>query len=287
MSIAVILPAAGLGRRFGSLENSGGRSKIEMDLAGKPVFQRTVELFLRRQDVSTVVLAVQPDELDRFTFRYGDALRFQGVKVVAGGTKERWETVMLALDAVPEETELVAIHDAVRPMASPALIDRTFEAARRFGAAVPAISVTNTIKRAVACDPPQDARADDDPADAILGSAGRNQTAADPGALKRVVETLDRRELVEIQTPQVFSAGPLREAYRQLADGRLDPSNVTDDAMLIEAMGQTVYLVEGDCLNLKITRPGDLELAEAWFRGRGQAEEAQSARKRLFGDDDD
>ncbi|MCC5828490.1 MAG: 2-C-methyl-D-erythritol 4-phosphate cytidylyltransferase [Phycisphaeraceae bacterium] len=282
MSISLIIPAAGLGRRFAGSGQNTSKPKIEQDLCGKPVFIRTIEQFRKHAEVTRIILAVPPDGMAEFKLRYGDMLGFQGVKVVAGGTRERWETVLLALEAIEDQAEFVAIHDAVRPMVSAALIERTFEAARRYGAAVPAIAITNTIKRAIPCEPPKAADMEDDPAAAILGVP-----ESDRIDLKQVIETLDRRELVEIQTPQVFAAKPLRDAYRQLAEGRIDPETITDDAMLLEATGQPVYLVEGDPLNLKITRPEDLELARAWYGVQGKAREAQAARMRLFVDEDD
>ena len=119
-----------------------------------------------------------------------------------------------------------------------------------------------------------------DPLDAILGSAGKP-----PLVLKRVAETVDRRDLVEVQTPQVFEVGLLRRAYAQIeADASL--RSVTDDAGLIEALGEPVIVVEGESTNLKITRPDDLKLAAAIHRALHKADEAAVARKRLFGDDE-
>lgn len=284
MSIAVIFPAAGAGTRF----NNGGdaaRSKIETELAGKPVFLRAVELFVQCDDVSQMLLAVPPDQLEDFKQRWGDRLHFHGVEIVAGGTAERWETVAKALAHVSDNCTHVAVHDAARPMPSQVMIWRVFETAKRYRAAIPGLPVSNTLKRVELIE--EDAGAASPPAeaaiDAILGEAGKPSA----GPVQRVVETVDRRQLVEVQTPQVFETALLRRAYARLADGALDPGGITDDASLVEALGEPVAVVEGDPLNLKITRPEDLELAEAVLSRREAAQSAEIEKKRLFGDDDE
>jgi 2-C-methyl-D-erythritol 4-phosphate cytidylyltransferase len=300
MNVSVILPAAGSGKRFArgaghAIGTSGGEtsegvasggktsgvgpSKVEMELAGKPVFLHAVELFIRRNDVGRVIVAVAPDKIDDFRFRWGDKLGFLGVKVVAGGETERWQTVSNALQAVDDDATHIAVHDAARPLASTAMIDRVFEAASRFPAVIPACDVGATLKRAEIDDT---AQAEADPLDAILGKADKDELQ-----IRRVVQTVDRRGLVAVQTPQVFEAGLLRRAYQQIADGQLDPEGITDDAQLIEALGEPVRIVEGDTANLKITYPGDAELAEALLSRRGASQAAELAKKRLFAADDD
>lgn len=256
-----------------------GPGKIEMELAGKPVFLHAVELFIRRPDVGQVIVAVAPDRLDDFRFRWGDKLGFLGVKVVAGGETERWQTVARALEAVEDSATHIAVHDAARPLGTTALIDRVFEAAQRFSAVIPACAMGSTLKR-VEMDDTVETRVD--PLDSILGSADH-----DPTPVHKVVETIDRRRLVAVQTPQVFEASLLRRAYRQIADGLLDPSGITDDAQLVEELGEPVRVVEGETTNLKITYPGDAELAEALLTRRSATQATELVKKRLFGDDDD
>jgi 2-C-methyl-D-erythritol 4-phosphate cytidylyltransferase len=273
--IAVILPAAGRGTRFGSSD----KPKVEMDLAGKPAFLWCVELFSRRGDVGDVLIAVHPDRLDAFRFAYEDMLGLSGVQIVAGGTAERWETVANALDHVDESHTHVAVHDAARPLATPGLIDRVFAAAEKWDAVLPGVPVASTLKRVADLD------ADEMPRDAIDDILGGPATAAPAG--RRVVETVDRRDLVEVQTPQVFSRELLRRAYAGLRDGSTDPAGVTDDAALVEAMGQTVAVVEGESTNLKITRPADAELAAALLERRAAASARDHAERRLFLDEED
>ncbi|MEX0744426.1 MAG: 2-C-methyl-D-erythritol 4-phosphate cytidylyltransferase, partial [Phycisphaeraceae bacterium] len=190
MKTAVILPAAGAGRRFNDDPQMANTSKIELALAGKAVFLRAIELFLRRSEVCDVLLAIAPDRVDEFNQRWGDTLRLHGVRVVPGGTVERWETVAKALAAVPDHCTHVAVHDAARPMASESLIDRIFAAAVTYDAVVPGLSVTNTLKRvrpvagdgALPCNP----------VDAILGDAGKSAAST----TRQVVETIARDGLV-------------------------------------------------------------------------------------------
>ncbi len=280
MKIAVILPAAGLGKRFSEESQQPlSASKIELDLGGQPVFMRALSLFMGRADVGQIILAVNPDAMDEFLFRWGERLRFHGVEVVAGGRKERWETVLKALNAVNNECTHIAIHDAARPLGSIKLIDRIFEAAVRHAAVIPAMPVSATLKRTAAVEVASD---DADPLDAILGSVGKPAMI-----VRQVLATVDRSDLVEVQTPQVFEASLLRRAYAQLADGRLDGAGITDDASLIEALGQPVMAVEGEATNFKITRPGDMELAAALVAARGSKEAVSMASKRLFPTDDE
>ncbi|MEX0655629.1 MAG: 2-C-methyl-D-erythritol 4-phosphate cytidylyltransferase [Phycisphaeraceae bacterium] len=285
MKTAVILPAAGVGRRFNGGDDAGP-SKVEMTLAGKAVFVRAIELFLRRPEVSDVLLAVHPEKLEAFALRWGDTLRFLGVRLVAGGTVERWETVAKALAEVPAHCTHVAVHDAARPMTSDALIERVFAAAATHDAVIPALPVTSTLKRVKELDTASEPPAD--PLDAILGDAGKagGDPGGDPGAeVRQVVETVPRAGLVAVETPQVFAVGLLRRAYAQVSEGRFDAAGVTDDASLVEALGEPVYVVEGETENLKLTRAADVALCEAILAKR--AGDASQSRKRLFGDDDE
>lgn len=281
MKTAVILPAAGAGRRFNGGDDGGdGPTKIELELVGKPAFLRAVELFVARPEVCEVLVAVHPDRLEAFRFRWGDRLQIHGVRVVAGGTVERWQTVARALAEVSAECTHVAVHDAARPMTSSALIDRVFAAAQQHAAVVPALPVADTLKRLEPASTEQ--AAEPDPLDAILGSAGKPTVQ-----VQRVIETVPRANLAAVQTPQVFEIAVLRRAYAMIEQGKLDPANITDDASLIEALGEAVYAVAGEAANLKLTRAEDVELFEAILSRRQAAGNVERGRKQLFGDDDD
>jgi 2-C-methyl-D-erythritol 4-phosphate cytidylyltransferase len=276
MKIAVILPAAGASKRFAS----GGQqtNKLEQDLVGRPVFLRSVELFLNRPVVGQIILAVNPDTVDEFEFRWRDKLAFHGVTIVPGGKAERWETVLKAIEAIRPECTHAAIHDAARPLTSAGLIDRVFEAAAKRDAVIPGVPVAATLKRVEAVKDD----ADVDPLDAILGSESKPLVE-----IKRVTQTVDRRDVIEVQTPQVFELGLLRRAYKQITSAKLTGAGITDDAGLVESLGESVYVVEGESTNLKITRPDDLRLAQAFVQANEQKEAVTIAKKRLFKDEDD
>lgn len=242
MRICAIIPAAGASRRFGAGD------KLAQDLGGRSLLLRTVELFTKRDEVTSIVVAAPPDDLDGFREKYGAPLSFHGVRIVPGGRVERWETVKLALAAVPDDATHVAVHDAARPGASDELIDRVLEAAKVHPAVIPGLTVTSTVKRV--SEATVSAAEDDALASAILGEAGREGTSA------RLVEaTLPRDRLVLVQTPQVFEVDLLRRAYAEA-----DPSGTTDDSMVIERLGERVVVVEGDPRNIKVTTPDDLAM---------------------------
>ena len=242
MRICAIIPAAGASRRFGAGD------KLAQDLGGRSLLLRTVELFTKREEVTSIVVAAPPDDLDGFREKYGAPLSFHGVRIVPGGRVERWETVKLALAAVPDDATHVAVHDAARPGASDELIDRVLQAAKVHPAVIPGLTITSTVKRV--SEATVSAAEDDALASAILGEAGREGTSA------RLVEaTLPRDRLVLVQTPQVFEVDLLRRAYAEA-----DPSGTTDDSMVVERLGERVVVVEGDPRNIKVTTPDDLAM---------------------------
>lgn len=225
MSIAVILPAAGSSSRFGA-----ARNKLVHMLAGKPVIAHTLELFLSRPDVKQVILAAGDDsDVAREEHSSWQMLmQDPRVKRVPGG-KTRAHSVLAALEAVDASIEWVAVHDAARPLVTHAVIDATLKLARQHGAAVPAMQVSLTIKK-----------------------------AAGPLPAK-VQATVPRHELWAMQTPQIARRFALLDAFRYCP---VPLELVTDDVQLIELAGGEVWLAPGDERNLKITTHQDLMLAE-------------------------
>lgn len=223
--VAVIVPAAGAGKRFG-----GKGSKIfqRIGRTGQPVFLRSLEAFTGRDDVCQVQLVVSPADLPELRERFGGNLGFMGVKTVQGGPT-RTESVRNALASVAEDAELVCVHDAVRPCIAQPWIDEVFSQAARTGAAILACPVHGTLKTA---------------------------RSADGGPVVVIGRTLPREELWEAQTPQVFRKDILLAAY---ASGK----TATDDAALVETLGVPVALVPGDPRNIKITTPADLAFVAA------------------------
>ncbi len=264
MNVAVIIAAAGASRRFSQAAAreqglSTDRSKLDEDLGGRPVLQRTIELFNQRPDVSSIIVAGPADAaaMDEFKLRYGDKLGMLGCKLCTGGKTHRWETVKNALALVPATCTHVAVHDGARPCTPADLIDRVFAAAEKHAAVIAAIDVPDTLKR-VHAEPLIEESAD--PFAAILGEGPKRPP-------NRVVqETLDRARIVAVQTPQVFARDLLSRAYAQA-----DLSG-TDDAQLVERLGERVVVVAGDARNIKITLPNDVVLARAIIGARPPSE---------------
>lgn len=248
MRLAVIIPAAGASTRY--RQAGGVRHKLDEDLGDRPVLHRVVELFTQRDEVHTIILAGPHDQadFDEFCTRHGAKLGFYGVRLCRGGAAHRWESVRNAIELVDDTSTHIAVHDAARPCTPSELIDRVLEAARRFDAVVPAVPIADTVRRVAEEPEPADA----DPLDAILGGGGRTNAR-----VQRASETVPRDGLVAVQTPQIFKRSLLLRAYAQsdLAS--------TDDAGLVERLGEPVRVVAGDPRNIKITVPSDLELARA------------------------
>jgi 2-C-methyl-D-erythritol 4-phosphate cytidylyltransferase len=219
---AVILPAAGQSARFKDREK-----KPFVNLDGRGVWLHAAEKFITRADVCQTIVVVHPSDLELFRRRYGANLAFMDVKIAEGGA-ERFESVANALQLLRPEVELVAVHDAVRPCITEALIDAIFARAEQCGAAMLAVPLTDTLKQV------------DDK--------------------HQITGTVPRKGLWLAQTPQVFSKALLTEAYARRAQLGKD---ITDDAQLVEALGHKVHVVEGASTNIKITTKSDLFLAEA------------------------
>lgn len=221
-SIAAVLPAAGSGQRFGA-----DRNKLFAQLAGQPLWFHSASRLRARPEIGRIVLAISETDRPDFEGRFAPLVEQLDIELVPGGAA-RTDSVQAGLEVVANDDaiELVAIHDAARPLVSEADLIAAFERARQVGAAILATPVPGTVKR-------------------------------DLGEMQRS-ETVDRRDLWIALTPQVFRLGLLKEAY-QKHNGR----PATDDAQLVERIGHDVALVPGSADNLKITYPEDLLVAEA------------------------
>jgi len=294
MNICVVIPAAGFSRRFAAAPGAlGVRSKLDEDLGGRPVLQRTVELFKDLDAVGSILVAGPHDEgaMRDFRLRHNDRLSILGVRIVPGGRAHRWETVHAALTHVPNDATHIAVHDAARPCTPPDLIERLFSAAEKHPAVVPALDVSDTLKRVREEAPGAAPAQDDDPIARILG-----EDAGGAKPRRYVEETIARARVVAAQTPQVFRADLLRRAYAAFAGaasgtesgapvagtarprtpagdrGCADAPVPTDDAALVERLGEPVLVIEGDPRNIKITRPIDLAIARSVMGFRGPDE---------------
>ncbi|MFM8633281.1 MAG: 2-C-methyl-D-erythritol 4-phosphate cytidylyltransferase [Planctomycetia bacterium] len=218
----VILAAAGQSSRF----KDANYKKPFAPLAGRAVWLHAAEKFLERDDVKQVVIVVAPEDRDAFLETFGANLAFMGITLADGGA-HRAESVRNGLEKLGPEIDMVAIHDAARPCIAQPWIDRVFEAGLRTGAAILAIPVAGTLKRV--------------------------------GPDSVISETVDRTGLWEAQTPQVFSRDLLARAFAHATAQGAQP---TDEAQLVEGIGQRVTVVPGSPINLKITSREDLRLAE-------------------------
>lgn len=261
-TFAIVLPAAGAASRY--LEAGAVRHKLDEDLGGKPVLQRTVEAFTKFDSddvrIGAIVVAGPHDEADfaEFRERHGDRLSLLGASLVRGGKTHRWETVRAALAAVPSECTHIAVHDAARPCIGYDVMHRVFRACVKFGAAIPGIAAPDTLKRTRVDATLQGDEGEEDKAAAILGLAPKREPA------RVVLETVTRDGVYAVQTPQCFERGVLVKAYAQVdAMNAAELAGITDDAGLVERLGHAVVVVEGDARNVKITRPADLEIARA------------------------
>ncbi len=200
-----------------------GRPKQFSFLGGRPVLEWAVDAC---RLVSTGVVLVVPAE------GFPTGSQTHGADVVVTGGATRAESVRRGLAAVPEDAAVVLVHDAARPLASAWVFEAVVDAVTHGGAdgAVPGLAVSDTVK-----------------------------TVTEVDGVCLVAATLDRRTLVAVQTPQAFRAGTLRRAHRDEAASMLE---ATDDAMLVEAVGGRVRVVQGDPGNFKITTPDDLQAAE-------------------------
>jgi 2-C-methyl-D-erythritol 4-phosphate cytidylyltransferase / 2-C-methyl-D-erythritol 2,4-cyclodiphosphate synthase len=219
MFVSAILAAGGRGVRLGH-----ARPKQLLEIAGRPILERSLSLLQDHPSVDEVIVAL-PEELltqpPAYLLNSPKPLR-----VVAGGAR-RQDSVAAAFRLVSERADVVVIHDAARPFASPDLVTRTIAAAAESGAALAALGARDTVKRAT---------------DHI------------------VRETLDRQTIYLAQTPQAFRRDVLQEALAAAGDA-------TDEAALAERAGHAVKIVEGEASNIKVTTPDDLVIAEAIARG--------------------
>ena len=233
--LVAIVPAAGAGKRLGL-----GINKAFAVLRGAPLIVHCLRMLAQTELVAEAIVVLAPAEVDEgrtllasYQAEYFPTLP---IKVVAGG-KERQDSVANALAAVPADAAYIAVHDGARPFAGRAVFARTLAAAKEQGAAIAAVTVKNTIK--------------------VVDANGV------------VVDTPVRSTLVAVQTPQVFRAQLLKDAYAHLA---AHPAAVTDDASVVELVGHKVVVAVGRYENIKITTPEDLVLAEHFLEELQQEE---------------
>jgi 2-C-methyl-D-erythritol 4-phosphate cytidylyltransferase len=231
MKVIVIIPAAGLGTRMSAVSTSDkSKSKQFLELQGIPILIHTLRKFGANRQVDEIVVALRKNEIAAFQKLAEAAGIKKPLRVVEGG-EHRQDSVANALAALnASEDDIVLVHDAVRPFVTDETIDGVIEAVKKYGAAIAGIPAIDTVKQV-------DRTSD--------------------GAV--VLATVPRERMVMAQTPQGFRFGLLKKAFDE---ARVDGFLGTDEASLIERAGGAVHVVMGSPRNLKITTPGDLELAE-------------------------
>jgi 2-C-methyl-D-erythritol 4-phosphate cytidylyltransferase len=221
-----------------SAEKAGTSRKQFMLLEGSPILIHTVRKFAASDRVTEIVIAVRPEDRDWVEQLVGS--EFKGrVRVVDGGDS-RQESVQKALEALAPDTDLVAVHDAVRPFIGLETIHKVFDEAAAVGAAIVAVPAVDTVKQV---------------------TRGTETV--------RVRSTIPREKLVMAQTPQVFRYELIARAFQQ---ARIDGFTGTDESSLVERLDVEVSVVPGSDRNIKITKPGDVDLARLFL----QAETARA-----------
>ncbi len=217
----VIIVGGGTGVRM--------KSKIPkqfLELSGKPLLMHTIEKFYTYSKDMQVIL-VLPEIYFLDWQQLKEEYKFKIPCLMTTGGKKRFDSVKNGLDAIKEKEGIVAIHDAVRPLVSQDLINSAFQEAEKYGNAIPAIQITESVRR-------------------IKDSSNR---------------PVNRERLRLIQTPQTFNLKKIKEAYKQKFHRRF-----TDDATVYESLGEKIHLIDGNPENIKITTPRDLKIAEALIK---------------------
>jgi 2-C-methyl-D-erythritol 4-phosphate cytidylyltransferase len=236
MKVAVILPAAGLGTRMqrAAAENAGISRKQFMLLDGSPILAHTVRKFAACPQVSEIIVALRQEDLEWVGAMLKPEAGSVPLRVVEGGNS-RQQSVENAFATVTEGTDLVAVHDAVRPFIELDTIGRAIDEATQSGAAIVGIVPIDTVKQV----------------------SGAQATGT------KIRGTISRERLVLAQTPQVFRYEVLKQAFEK---AREDGFIGTDESSLVERLEQIeVSVVLGSDRNIKITRPGDMDLARLFL----------------------
>ncbi|MGA3178157.1 MAG: 2-C-methyl-D-erythritol 4-phosphate cytidylyltransferase [Candidatus Acidiferrum sp.] len=228
--ITAILPAAGLGTRMGA-----ETPKQFLELDGVPIVILSLRRIAACPLISEIIVATRADNVERLEARIREEKFQQPVRVIKGGDL-RQDSVAQALKLIGDETELVVVHDAVRPFVTVEQITRVIEEARRCKAAILGVPAMDTVKEVKRASLPED--------------------------VALITATVPRERIVLAQTPQVFETRLLKEAFAQ-AEG--DGLSASDEAGLVERIGHDVYVVQGSERNIKITKPADMDLARFYL----------------------
>lgn len=223
--ISCIIPAAGRGRRLGSKQD-----KVFALLDNEPILFHALRNLQKAREIQAIILVVSKRSLNYTESKFFRNLKFTKIKKIVPGGRTRADSVWNGLKEISANTEFVLIHDGARPFIDLDSLKKLIKAGKRYGAAVLGIPVNATVKKV------------------------KNF---------RTLETVERKFLWEIQTPQIFEKNLLINSYLKARRERFKP---TDDAQIVERYGYKVRVVRGSPLNIKITRQEDLVLAKAISR---------------------
>jgi 2-C-methyl-D-erythritol 4-phosphate cytidylyltransferase len=238
-NIAAIVPAAGLGRRFGAGEN-----KSLYEFMGKPLVVWALQALQSVDEIGEIIPVVKEEDL-RTAADLVERYKISKVRRIVPGGRERQDSIYNGLWALDKETSIVVIHDGARPLVDSLLIKNSISALDTFDGIVAGVPVKDTIKEVKA----------------------KGQWAKDNGREDELIvrSTLNRDVLWAVQTPQTFRYAKIREAHGKAHD---EGFYATDDAALIEHYGGCVRIIQGSYLNLKITTLEDVDIAETLYRRR-------------------
>lgn len=221
--VSAIVPAGGCGERMGS-----NVRKQFLTLGGVPLLVHALRIFESSSIISEIILVVPEDDCEYCRDHIVPIYGLKKISQVVRGGRRRQDSVLNGLQATKPNSDIVVVHDAVRPFVTERMIAGVVVAARKHGAAIVAVPLRDTVK------------------------------CVNIGGL--IGKTLNREELWAAQTPQAFQRDTLLRAHKK---GEIDGIDATDDAFLVEQMGLPVSIVQGSSQNIKVTRPEDLHMGQA------------------------
>jgi 2-C-methyl-D-erythritol 4-phosphate cytidylyltransferase len=229
MKICAIIPVAGRGKRFASKT-----PKQYHKIYGQPIITITLQKFLSIEDISCGIVVAAPEEMNRVEKLLQALKGFKEKYKIAVGGKQRQDSVYNGLMCISSDTDIVIVHDGVRPLISKKIIKESIRSAKKYGACITAVPVKDTIKRV------QD---------------------------NKVLSTLFRENLWQVQTPQTFQFNILKNAHEQ---AKIKNYYSTDEAGLVEWIGHPVHVITGDYKNIKVTTADDIKLVEGLYNEKAE-----------------
>ena len=222
MKITAIIAAAGFGERFGE------KKQLKL-LNGRPLLFHTIQPFIKSELISEILVVVPKDDVIQVDREFKSTLTSKKIEVISGG-KTRQESVNNGLKISDKESELICVHDGVRPFVTLSLIEKVIKASMEHDGAILAAPSSDTIKK-------------------IMGD--------------QILETLPRETIWKAQTPQVFSKAALEEAIQIAIDENIEG---TDESSILEMIGYQIGFIEGSPLNIKIATKEDWIFAKAIYK---------------------